>query len=376
MCDNILLKNIGNVYFLPDVDKGDSVSIINGRISPDILPEYCYSSIIDCLGLSISPGWIDMHTHIYKGVCDIAMEPDAFGPLTGVTNIVDAGSAGCITFEGLRDYIIKKKEYNIFEFLNYGSIGITRCNVICDYETDDFIQPDKIKETVMANKEYIRGLKVRACKVVLKGRGIEIVDNAAKLAHQLEIPLMVHIGEPLPTYKEVLDVLDEGDIVTHCFHGKLGNLVSSGHVPDYAKIARQRGVLFDVGHGGASFDCHVGIKAMSEGFFPDLISTDLHTGSYHKAGSLAAVMAKLHALSMPFVDVIRAVAVTARHVLRIEDYSSGSIGKLADFTLFSITHEHKRFVDSSGEIIDTHLQFIPEYCIANGKLYSCSKERL
>ena len=139
--ENILLKNIGDAYFIPGIGKGDSVSIINGRISFDMLPETFYSSIIDCSGLSLSPGWIDMHTHIYKGVCDIAMDPDRFGPVTGVTGLVDAGSAGCITFGGLRDYIIKQREYSIFEFLNYGSIGITRCNVICDYETDDFIQP-------------------------------------------------------------------------------------------------------------------------------------------------------------------------------------------------------------------------------------------
>ena len=374
--ENILLKNIGDAYFIPGIGKGDSVSIINGRISFDMLPETFYSSIIDCSGLSLSPGWIDMHTHIYKGVCDIAMDPDRFGPATGVTGLVDAGSAGCITFGGLRDYIIKQREYSIFEFLNYGSIGITRCNVICDYETDDFIQPEEVEEVVKINRDYIRGLKVRACKVVLKGRGIEIVKDAADLAHRLGIPLMVHIGEPLPTYEEVLDVLDKGDIVTHCFHGKPGNLVSSGHVPEYAVSARRRGVLFDVGHGGASFDYHVGAIAMSEGFFPDLISTDLHTGSYNKAGSLADVMSKIHALSMPIPDVIRAVSVTARNVLRIEDYSSGCAGNIADLTLFSISHEHKQFVDSVGNVVDTYLQFVPEYCIANGKLYTCSKERV
>ena len=115
---------------------------------------------------------------------------------------------------------------------------------------------------------------------------------------------------------------------------------------------------------------------MSEGFFPDLISTDLHTGSYNKAGSLADVMSKIHALSMPVPDVIRAVSVTARNVLRIEDYSSGCDGNIADLTLFSISHEHKQFVDSVGNVVDTYLQFVPEYCIANGKLYTCSKERV
>ncbi len=371
---SILLKNIGESYFLPGIESGMSISIIDGVIRHKVEPDCFYDKVIDCSSLSVSPGWVDMHTHVYDGVCSIAMDSDCFGPETGVTTLVDAGSAGYVTYPGFRKYVIDSHDWGIYEFLNYGAIGITKCNKICDYETDEFIDEERTAETVENDRAHIKGIKVRACRVVLKNRGIEIVEAAAALAHRLGLPLMVHIGAPGPTYESIASVLSEGDIITHAFHGKPGNLLESGKVPDWAWDAKSRGVLFDVGHGAASFDINVGRRAIDEGFLPDLIGTDLHKDSYRIAGKLEDVMTKILACSVPLSAVIESVTGRARRVLGIEDYNTGCDGKIADLTLFRLDNTPRTFVDSVGNKINTENGIVAMYSIANGKLYIC-KER-
>ena len=243
-----------------------------------------------------------------------------------------------------------------------------KCNKICDYETDEFIDEERTAETVENDRAHIKGIKVRACRVVLKNRGIEIVEAAAALAHRLGLPLMVHIGAPGPTYESIASVLSEGDIITHAFHGKPGNLLESGKVPDWAWDAKRRGVLFDVGHGAASFDINVGRRAIDEGFLPDLIGTDLHKDSYRIAGKLEDVMTKILACSVPLSVVIESVTGRARRVLGIEDYNTGCDGKIADLTLFRLDNTPRAFVDSVGNKIDTENGIVAMYSIANDLL--------
>lgn len=236
--EDILIRRIGSVYGIPDLSSGDDLRIgADGRAAsagPDQDKGNCVC--IDARALTLSPGWIDIHTHVYEGVTDIALDPDLIGPGQGVSVLADAGSSGHVTFPGFRKYIIE------------------------------------------ANRDVIRGVKLRACRVTLKGRGIEIVHRASSAAREADLPLMVHIGEPGPPLGEILNSLRAGDIVTHCFHGKPGCIIGdNGRIIPEAYAARERGVLFDIGHGGASFDIHVGRRAVLEGGFrPHIISTDLH----------------------------------------------------------------------------------------------------
>lgn len=372
----VLLKNIGACYDLPILHKGDSLFLSDSGFvvnpSKDLMDNA--DKIIDCSGYCLSPGWVDMHTHVYKGVCDIAVEPDLIGPQTGVTHIVDAGSSGCVTFAGLRDYLIDTRDFWIHPFLNLGSAGIIRCNKICDYETPDFIQPDKTYECVQQNKDLIKGLKVRACKVVLKGKGLEIVKIAADIAEASNLPLMVHVGEGPPDLEGILDLLKAGDIITHCFHGKPGNIINPDNykVFDYVWNARRRGILFDVGHGGASFNFQIAKTAMSQGFSPDLIGTDLHTGSLSKAGSLAGVMMKLVACGMSLDEVVRAVSLNSRKVLGLPDFTDmRKDGKYSDFTIFSINDVSRKLFDSQGNgmSVDMGIQPVGVFYNFKGNFY-------
>ncbi len=379
MDTKILIKDISAAYSIPSL-QGKRVSILideNGLVERigNIKADATWRTI-DATGLILSPGWVDIHTHIYDGVCDIGLDPDRIGPKTGVTALVDAGSAGHVNYHGFEKYIINGHDYGIFAFLNYGSIGISRCNVICDYETDDFIQPEETIACINAHKDHIRGVKVRACKVVLKNRGIEIVKGAKAVAREVGLPLMVHVGEPGPTLPEILDVLGARDIVTHCFHGKPGNILDprTGKVIDAAIEAKARGVLFDIGHGAASFNVSVGKTCMAQGFLPDLIGSDLHTVSIaQNAVSLPVTMSKIQACGLPSQHVVDCVTTRARQILDIEGFQGDSLlGTRADFTLFQEAHTAKTFYDANDNRIDTSLQYVPHYTVYGPHIVQCA----
>lgn len=378
MAQKILIKNINRVYSLRSLtNKSVSILIDEQGIISEIgkIEELASYKVIDASELILSPGWVDIHTHVYDGVSDIGLDPDRIGPKTGVTTLVDTGSAGHINYAGFEKYIIKTHDYSIFEFLNYGSLGISRCNVICDYETDAFLQPEETLSCVQTHRKYIRGIKVRACKVVLKGRGVEIVQAASDLAKRANLPLMVHIGEPEPYLPDILQVLRAGDIVTHCFHGKPGNILneSTNSIIEEALKAKERGVLFDVGHGASSFDVNVAKKCISLGFEPDLIGSDLHAVSIQKnAVSLPVTMTKLHSCGISIKKVVECVTTVARDTLRIENFQGNSLlGKRADFTLFKTVPKNTDYYDASNNIIKTSVQFVPHYVVLGNTVVEC-----
>lgn len=374
----LLIKNIKTVYGIPQLSDNSSILIDEkGNIEAvgNISQQVKYR-ILDASGLSFSPGWIDMHTHIYYGVTDIALNSDLIGPKQGVSILVDAGSAGHITYKGFKKYIIESGSYGIYTFLNLGSLGIIRTNIIGDYETDDFIQPKETIKCIMDNRDYIRGVKVRACTVVLKGRDVEVVEQASDVAKEVGLPLMVHIGEPNPLLGNILNVLQKGDIVTHCFHGKPGGILSSkdGSIIIEACRARERGVLFDVGHGGASFNYNVGLKAIKMDFKPDLISTDLHERNINgPVYSLAITLSKMAACGLSTEEIIERITLNAANVLKIETFQSSLIGKKSRFTLFELKDQEKIYNDSEKNPIHVPYQFIPRFTVIGNKITRCSQ---
>ena len=376
----ILIKNISHHCGFTDPVKTPFSIFIdeNGKIAKH--PENDVVSgcdIIDASNLWVSPGWIDIHTHIYKGVCDWGLDPDLFGPARGVTTMVDAGSSGHITFPGFRDSIIRQRDYEIYAFLNYGSAGFIRTNVIGDYETDDFIQPEETLNCIEENRDYIKGLKLRACKIILKDRrGIELVKAATDLAQQARVPLMIHIGEPGPELPDILNVLHAGDIVTHTYHGKPRGILfpQNGQVLKEAYAARDRGVLFDVGHGYGSFNCNVAQKAISQGFKPDLIGTDLHGLSYpFPVGSLAITMSKVISCGLEVEEAIRKVTQKPVEVLKLDQKRlSLKPGTKSCLTLFRVEEKEVTYFDSMMNPVNTRIQILPVMTIIglNGVIFS------
>lgn len=320
----LLLRDVIPVGFGPGTPDGPLDILIgaDGRIAqlgPHIAPS-ANAELVDGMGAFVSPGWIDLHAHVWHGGTDISIRPGQCGLERGVTTIVDAGSAGEANFAGFREFVIEPARERIKAFLNIGSIGLVACNRVSELIDIRSIDIDRTLACVEANRDVIIGIKVRASHVILGSWGITPVKIAKKVAKILKLPLMVHVGEPPPLYDEVLEILGPGDVVTHCFNGKAGgSILEDEDLFQLAERCAGEGVRLDVGHGGASFSFRVAKAAIARGLLPFSISTDLHARSLDgPVWDLGTTMSKLLALGMPFEKVVEAVTSAPAQVIGLE----------------------------------------------------------
>src|SRR5918995_1986006 len=224
---------------------------------------------IEAAGLFVSPGWVDLHAHVWHGGTDISIRPSLCGIERGVTTIVDAGSAGEANFHGFREFVIDPARERIRAFLNIGSIGLVACNRVSELIDIRSIDIDRTIACVEANRDVIVGIKVRASHVILGSWGMTPVKVAKKVAKILKLPLMVHVGEPPPLVDEVFEILTPGDVVTHFFNGKAGgSIIEDDDLFGLAERCAREGIRLDVGHGGASFSFKVAEVAIARGLLP------------------------------------------------------------------------------------------------------------
>ena len=238
------------------------------------------TQVIDAKGLLVTPGFIDMHAHaFYLGDLGLGKDLETVCYSSGVTSLVDGGSAGAATFPGFKEYLIEPSDIRIFTFLHISSIGLADIDVgESTYLT--LHDPQRAAETAMANRDLIYGIKVRQQAEVVGDNGLEplrLAKQAAALAGGL--PVMVHVTHPPVPLVQILEMLDPGDIVSHFLHGKANGVLneSSDIFPEVIN-ARKNGIIFDVGHGRFHVSFDVSRTVFDQGFLPDTISTDLTRG--------------------------------------------------------------------------------------------------
>src|SRR5437868_5839009 len=265
--------------------------------------------VVNVSGLYVSPGLIDIHVHVYAGTGernsyagDNSLYPDGYTFRVGVTTVADAGCAGWRNFEDFKQRIIDRSKTRVLAFLNivgHGMRGGKYENDLSDMEA----QP--AADMALKHKGLIVGIKTAH----YAGPEWTPVEHAVAAGTAANIPVMVDFGAnrpERPMSELVTKKLRPGDIYTHCFSGLRNELDASGHINPAMVEARKRGVIFDVGHGGGSFAWRVAVPAIKDGFLPDSISTDLHTGSMN-AGmkDMLNVMSKFLALGLLLDDVVR-----------------------------------------------------------------------
>ena len=319
------------------------------------------AEVIDAGGAYLSPGWCDLHVHVWHGGTDISVRASEAGRATGVTAMADAGSAGEASFQGLREYVIDPAAETIRAFVNIGSIGLVACNRVSELIDLRSIDIDRTLAVIEANRDVICGIKVRASGVIVGTWGVTPLKIAKRVGEITKLPLMVHVGEPPPLIDEVLPLLTEGDVVTHCFNGKpAGSIADTDALWQMARAAADRGVLMDVGHGVASFDFDVARRALGEGFDPFALSTDLHLrnidGPVH---DMALTVSKLHALGMSLESCVAAITERPRGFLGLSRREGATPGMRADFTLFHLADADLSVVDSMGKTLRLPQAFEP-----------------
>ncbi len=350
------------------------VAISQGRIAAiaENIPASDSRRTIDVKDLYVTPGLVDMHTHVFAGsmnreyLGENCVRPDGFTFRSGVTTVVDAGSSGWRSFGEFRDQIINRSKTRVLAMLNIVGSGMGgRPDV--EQNTKD-MEPERTAEVAKRHSDVVVGIKVAhyaGPEWIAVDRGVE----AGKLAN---IPVMVDFAtfRPERPFQElVLKHLRPGDIYTHTYLAAVPMLDAEGHVLPYLFEAKKRGVIFDVGHGGGSFSWKQAIPAVKQGFLPDSISTDLHVESMN-AGmkDMLNVMSKFINMGMPLDDVIACSTWHPAREIHREELGHLSVGAPADVAVLRLVHGDFGFVDSARLRMNGSQKLIGEMTLRNGQV--------
>ena len=326
--------------------------------------------VLDAAGAYVVPGLIDIHAHVYTGVCPLTVQADEMCSQSGVTTIVSAGDAGAHTIEGFRQLIVNQSRTRVLCFLHISATGLASFPVGESLE-EGLLDVSAAEVAISRFADIVVGMKVRQGGPGVTGKnGLEPLRRAASVARAARLPVMVHITDSDSPIANLLAELDEGDIVTHCFTGSANGLREGGTISDSARAARERGVLFDVGHGAGSFDFEVAEAASRTGFWPDTISTDLHSISAPIAISLPVVMSKMLAVGMPLGEVIAATTTrAAKAIARDDSLGSLHVGRVADIAVLDLKPGPVQFSDTVGHSRKSDRQLVCRATIRAGVVW-------
>ena len=323
------------------------------RIGAGLRPD-AKTDVHDVSGRIVTPGLIDLHTHVYWGGTSLGVDAEDFCRRSGVTTAVDTGSAGPGNFAGFRKHVIERSEVRILAYLHVSFAGIYAFSprvMVGESEEIRLMAPIDAVEVANANRDIIVGIKVRVGARASGRSGTVPLDIALEVADEVGVPVMAHIDEPPPTYEEVIARLRPGDVLTHAFRPFPNSpATAQGTVKRAVIEARQRGVLFDIGHGKGSFAFKTARAMLANGFLPDTISSDVHALCINgPAFDQVTTMSKFLCLGMPLTDVIAASTVNAAFALRRPELGSLKPGSVGDATILSVSDGRFDYVDVVGE---------------------------
>ncbi len=371
MAYDLVLKNGRVIDPSQGIDKVTDVAFANGKVAA-IGDGLTAADTRNVSGRIVTPGLIDLHTHVYWGGTSLGIDADDFARASAVTTSVDTGSAGPGNFPGFRKHVIDPGAARILAYLHVSFAGIFAfSHTIMVGESHDIrlMAAREAVEVANANRDVIVGIKVRIGRHASGPSGIAPLTVALQVGEETGLPVMAHIDEPPPSYEEVVSQLRPGDVLTHCFRPfPNAPCTPDGKVKPALLAARERGVYFDVGHGKGSFSWKSGRTMLAAGFLPDTISSDIHVlcidGPVYDQ---VTTLSKFLALGMSLPDVIAASTVNAARILRRPELGTFKVGSAGDASILELRQGSFDLEDVLGEMLTTKERLFAAGVVIGGR---------
>src|SRR5215510_12940120 len=343
------------------------------RIAADIAAGEA-ARVVDVAGKIVTPGLIDLHAHVFEGVNRTGVNPDLGGVYSGVTTIVDAGSAGAATFAAFPRHILPHCHTEVIPFLHICQTGLA---TLPDIVSESSVNLDDTLKTLDQYKGLIHGIKARMVSPALEIMGMEMPRLAKRAAKESGVKLMVHIGDTEKRYdpkviRSLLPLLEKGDILTHYFTANPGGVLDgNGKLVPEVKEAADRGVWFDTAHGRMNFSFDVGRRIIDQGLLPHCISTDLTVlGRLNTVHSMIEMMTRFLGLEFTLEQVVTmCTANPAKAIGAADRLGSLVLARQADISFLDIHEGDWVVYDVLGASLQVHQAVVPFLTVKRGQVF-------
>jgi len=374
MVFDLVLKNGHVIDPKNGIDEARDVGITGGKIAAVgvNLPVEGAGKVVDVGGLYITPGLVDIHIHAYATAGhpdtwagDNSILPDGFSFRTGVTTLVDTGSAGWRNFADFRYRVIDRCKTRLFALVNIAGTGMTGI----EHEQNPYdMDSDRTAAVARENEDVVIGIKTAH----YIGPEWISVDRTLEAAEKAATRVMIDFGffkKERPYYQLLTERLRKGDISTHVFRGPTPWFDAEGKVLPYLHQAREKGVILDVGHGAGSFCFRNAVPAIAQGFYPDSISTDLHVLCMNMGMlDMATTMSKFLVMGMPLSEVIRTSTINPAQEIGHPELGHLSVGAVADVAVLDLQEGSFGYADSFGGRLVGDKRLICELTVKDGEV--------
>jgi dihydroorotase len=349
------------------------VGVAGSRISAlqAKLPRENAKKILDVRGYYVTPGLIDFHVHSYWGVNPYGFNADPICLASGVTTAIDAGSAGPVNFLGFKKLIHEQSRARMLAFVALAQHGVL--NDPGELQNLQFADPESAAQNVKESPNVGVGIKVRLHRKSVGENGRDALRMAVAAGDACRAPVMVHIGNTGISMEEIVDTLRSGDVVTHCYTPQQPSIIDeSGRLRDAVRKAHERGVIFDVGHANGHFDFNLVRRAINDGLWPDIISSDLHgrMGPDNPVVDLPTTMTKFLALGLNLDQVIAACTSRPADAIGWQDRLGNlEVGREADIAVLQVADEPTQLRDCVGGKLTVDQRIAARWTIRRGEVF-------